>query len=336
MRFPLNGQGVALLSPVDVKKPPLAVIFGLSGYALTKAEADFFKKANPLGFILFARNAKDPQQLAALTKELHDCLGREVPILIDQEGGRVSRMKPPHWPAFPAAKTFGDHNDVAGAEKNAGQLAAMLRGAGINVNCTPVLDVLFDDTHPAIGDRAFTSDPALVGTLAAAVCRAHLAEGIVPVVKHMPGQGRANMDSHVHLPVVTASLKELEASDFVPYRHLLKQDFARAVWGMVSHIVYTAIDKDNPATCSPLVMGQVIRKGFGFDGFLLSDDIVMNALSSVGDMSQRTNAAIAAGCDAVLHCNGVMAEMKDIAAKAPKLSPESIRRFNTSIAPLVA
>lgn len=325
-----------MLSPVDVKKPPLAVIFGLSGYALTKDEADFFKKANPLGFILFARNAKDPQQLAALTKELHDCMGREVPILIDQEGGRVSRMRPPHWPAFPAAKTFGDNNDEKGAEKNAVQLASMLRKAGINVNCTPVLDVLFKDTHPAIGDRAFSADPNLVGRLAAAVCRGHLAEGVTPVVKHMPGQGRANMDSHTHLPVVTASLKELEAVDFAPYRHLLKQDFARAVWGMVSHIVYTAIDKDNPATCSSLVMDGVIRKGFGFDGFLLSDDIVMNALSPVGDMSQRTNAAIAAGCDAVLHCNGVMAEMEAIAAKAPKLSPEGIRRFNASIAPLVA
>lgn len=323
-----------MLSPVDPAKPPLAVLFGLSGLALTQEESDFFRQVNPLGFILFARNAQDPQQLSALNKSLHACLGREVPILIDQEGGRVARLRPPHWPSFPAAKTFGDARDESGAYQNATQLAAMLRNVGVNVNCTPVLDVLFPDTHAAIGDRAFSSDPALVGRLAEAVCRGHLAEQIIPVVKHMPGQGRANMDSHTHLPIVTATMSELEAADFAPYRHLLKQDFAHAVWGMVSHIVYTAIDKNNPATCSSAVTDGVIRKSFGFDGFLLSDDIVMNALAVVGDMGQRTVQSIAAGCDAVLHCNGVMAEMKDVAAKVPVLSADGVRRYNASIAPL--
>lgn len=321
------------MSPVDPNKPPLAVIFGLSGEALTQEESDFFQKVNPLGFILFARNIKDPQQLAALTQSLKDCLGRDAPVLIDQEGGRVARLRPPHWPSFPAAKTFGDAADEAGASQNAAALAAMLRGAGINVNCTPVLDVLFPDTHAAIGDRAFSGDPALVGVLAAAVCKAHLDNGIVPVVKHMPGQGRATMDSHTHLPVVAATMAELDAVDFAPYRHILKQDFARAVWGMVSHIVYTAIDPHNPATCSPAVTGGVIRKQIGFDGFLLSDDIVMNALSVIGDMGRRTARSIAAGCDAVLHCNGVMAEMKMVAASAPVLSAEGVRRFNASILP---
>lgn len=309
------------------------MIFGISGEVLTQEESDFFQQVNPLGFILFARNARDPQQLAALTQSLKNCLGRDVPILIDQEGGRVARLRPPHWPAYPAAKTFGDAADEAGAFQNAAALATMLHGTGITVNCTPVLDVLFPDTHAAIGDRAFSGDPALVGVLAAAVCRAHLDHGIIPVVKHMPGQGRATMDSHTHLPVVTASMAELDQVDFAPYRHILKQDFARAVWGMVSHIVYTAIDAQNPATCSPAVTDGVIRQQIGFDGFLLSDDIVMNALSVIGDMGQRTVQSIAAGCDAVLHCNGDLAEMKNVAALAPVLSAEGVRRFNASILP---
>lgn len=327
-------RGAVLLSPVDPQQPPLAVLFGLSGHALTQDETDFFREANPLGFILFARNADNPQQLSALTKSLRDCVGRDAPILIDQEGGRVARLRPPHWPAFPAAKTFGDAGDEQGAFQNAQQLASMLRGTGVNVNCTPVLDVLFPDTHAAIGDRAFSADPALVGQLAVAVCRAHLAEGITPVVKHMPGQGRANMDSHTHLPVVSASLAELEAADFAPYRYLLKQDFAQAVWGMVSHIVYTAIDPNLPATCSLAVTDGIIRKSFGFDGFLLSDDIVMNALQHIGDMGQRTVASIQAGCDAVLHCNGDMAEMKAVAKAAPVLSADGVRRFNASLSPV--
>jgi len=336
---PKNPGGALLLpakiSTVDPHNPPLAVIFGVSGCTLTQEEHDFFRATNPLGFILFARNAQDPQQLLTLTQDLKKCLGREVPILIDQEGGRVARLRPPHWPAFPAAKTFGDAADEKGAYQNAGDLARMLDGAGINVNCTPVIDVLFPDTHQAIGDRAFSSDPDLVGRLGAEVCKGHLAQGVIPVVKHMPGQGRANMDSHTHLPVVTASLQELEAADFAPYRHILKQNFARAVWGMVSHIVYTAIDPHNPATCSDLVTNGLIRKSFGFDGFLLSDDIVMNALQGVGDMAQRTSKSIQAGCDAALHCNGVMSEMKLVAAAAPVLSADGVRRFNASVAPVI-
>jgi len=194
-----------------------------------------------------------------------------------------------------------------------------------------VVDVYFNNvTHAAIGDRAFSDDPAVVGALGAEVCRVHLAEGVVPVVKHMPGQGRADLDSHTHLPVVSASLKELESADFVPYRHILSQKFALAVWGMVSHVIYSAIDSANPATCSPAVMG-VIRHDLGFDGFLLSDDIVMQALSCVGDMGQRAEKAVAAGCDAVLHCNGVMTEMEMVARAASKLSAASVQRFNASL-----
>lgn len=326
-----------MLSPVDPANPPLSVIFGLSGYTLAADEHDFFRDVNPLGFILFARNARDPQQLKDLTQSLKTCLGRDVPVLIDQEGGRVARLRPPHWPAWPSARTAGDvaaydlplaiHNvDVINRA-----IAATLRDAGINVNCTPVLDIYFDGvTHAAIGDRAFSGDPAIVSRLGEEVCRAHLAEGVIPVVKHMPGQGRANLDSHLALPVVPASLTELESHDFAPYRHILRQKFAQAVWGMVSHVIYSAIDPVNPATCSPGVM-NLIRNDFGFDGFLLSDDIVMQALSCIGDMGQRAEKSVRAGCDAVLHCNGIMAEMKQVAAAAPKLSADSVRRFNASL-----
>lgn len=349
MPSPASVRGDALLSPVDASKPPLAVLFGLSGYTLTADETAFFKDADPLGFILFTRNAREPQELKALTQSLKDCIGRDVPILIDQEGGRVARLKPPHWAVHPAAGTEGE---VAGynsalalrnVEAINRSIATMLRDAGVNVNCTPVLDVLFPETHGAIGNRAFSSDPGIVGALGAAVCRAHLAEGIVPVVKHMPGQGRADMDSHVDLPVVAAALGELEKVDFAPYRHILQQEFARAVWGMVAHVVYKEIDPVHPATCSPDVM-KVIRGEMGFGGFLLSDDIVMNALGrymkdTLGlqdDMGQRAVRTLKAGCDAALHCNGVMNEMKMVAAAAPKMSAEAVLRFNASIAPMVA
>lgn len=342
MLSPQNAPGVALLSVVDVINPPLSVIFGISGYELTQGEKDFFSKTNPLGFILFARNIRDPQQLKDLTQSLKDCLGREAPILIDQEGGRVARMRPPHWPAHPTPRlaAAAAAQDLAQAVQNVGAvnqaIAQSLRDVGINVNCTPVVDVYFDNlTHAAIGERAFSNDPAVVGVLGAEVCRAHLAEGVIPVVKHMPGQGRADLDSHTHLPVVSASLKELESADFVPYRHILSQKFAQAVWGMVSHIIYSAIDSTNPATCSPAVMG-LIRHDLGFNGFLLSDDIVMQALSCVGDMGQRAERAVAAGCDAVLHCNGVMAEMEIVAKAAPKLSAASVQRFNASLGYVVS
>lgn len=326
-----------MLSAVDATNPPLSVIFGISGYELTQGEKDFFHAVNPLGFILFARNIRDPQQLKDLTQSLKDCLGREAPILVDQEGGRVARMRPPHWSAHPTPRVAADAaaRDLPQAIGSVGAvntaIARSLRDAGITVNCTPVVDVYFNNlTHAAIGDRSFSSDPALVGQLGAEVCRAHLAEGVIPVVKHMPGQGRADLDSHTHLPVVSASLKDLESTDFVPYRHILSQKFAHAVWGMVSHVIYSALDSTNPATCSPAVMG-LIRHDLGFNGFLLSDDIVMQALSCVGNMGQRAERAVMAGCDAVLHCNGVMTEMEIVAKAAPKLSAASVQRFNASL-----
>lgn len=320
---------------MDLKRVPLAVIFGVAGYALSTAEEEFFRRVNPLGFILFARNIRDPQQLRALTAQMRACLGRDdAPILIDQEGGRVARMGPPHWPSFPPAKAFGDTANIAGAYDNAEGMAAMLRDVGVDVNCTPVLDVLFPETHRAIGDRAFSSDPDLVARLGAAVVKAHLDQGVIPVVKHMPGQGRADLDSHIDLPVVLSTREDIENIDLFPYRALLKHEFARSVWGMVSHVVYSAIDPDNPATCSPAIIDGMIRRDLGFDGFLLSDDIVMSALSKVGDMGTRTGAILAAGCDAVLHCNGVMTEMEQVAAAAGPLSADAVRRFMATRSPV--
>lgn len=317
-----------MLSPVDPHNAPLAAIFGLSGTTLTDEERAFFKTVNPLGFILFARNATDPAQLSALTADLQSLLGREVPILIDQEGGRVARLRQPHWPATVAAQHLPDTASVAA---QSGAIADTLNAMGVNVNCAPVLDVLFDDTHAAIGDRAFSNDAAIVSERAIASCRAYLAKGIVPVIKHMPGQGRATLDSHFDLPHVKAAMADLEAVDFLPYRDLLKQDFVDAVWGMVSHIVYDAVDNVLPATCSPALIGGVIRQQLGFDGLLLTDDIVMNALGRIGDMGVRAKATLDAGCDIVLHCSGKMDEMKNVAAAIPTMTADAVRRYNRSL-----
>jgi beta-N-acetylhexosaminidase len=330
-------RGDALLSPVDNKNPPLPVIFGLKGVKLTPEQERFFKDVNPLGFILFGINGniQDPSQLSALTGSLQNLLGRGVPILIDQEGGRVARLRPPHWDAFPAARTFGDlavtqaQKATDTAYEQARAMAAMILKAGFNVNCAPVLDVLSPGIEGVIGDRAFSSDPEIVARLGAAVCAAHIREGVNPVVKHMLNHGEVVPDSHIDLPVSHTGREGLEQGLY-PYRHILKQDFAKAVWGMVAHIVYTAIDRNNPATCSPAVL-NLIRRDLGFDGFLLSDDIVMGALSCVGDMGQRAAAALRAGCDAVLHCNGEMKEMEQVARASSAMSPEAARRFNASI-----
>jgi beta-N-acetylhexosaminidase len=333
------------ITSVDPANPPLAVIFGLRGKVLSDEQKAFFKDKNPLGFILFGNNVQngqngnigDPAQLKALTADLQSLLGRNVPILIDQEGGRVARLKPPHWSVWPAARVAGDiaKYDMALATRNTDavnrSIAQTLLDVGINVNCAPCLDVAFPQTHAVIGDRAFSDDPAVVGELGIAACKAYLSEGVIPVVKHMPGHGRAAADSHLTLPVVNTDLATLKNTDLAPYFALLRQKFAMAVWGMVSHIIYTDSDPANPASCSPAVL-DLIRKDLGFDGLLLTDDIVMGALSVVGDMGQRAAASIKAGCDVVLHCNGDMNEMKQVAQAAGVMTPDAIRRFNLSIA----
>jgi beta-N-acetylhexosaminidase len=327
-----------LLSNVDDKKPPLAVIFGISGIALTADEKRLFQQSNPLGFILFARNLDNPQQVKDLVKSLHDCMGREVPVLIDQEGGRVQRLKPPHWGKYAAAADFEGaflRNFAKGrqaAEDSAAKMAGELADHGFNVNCAPVLDVMFPETHQAIGDRAFSQDPEVVATLASVMADQFLKKGVVPVIKHIPGQGRAESDSHKDLPVVKAKQAALKKTDYVPYKELLTKAFSEAVWGMVAHVVYEDLDSRDPASCSRKVIGGAIRGDIGFGGLLLSDDICMGALDKYGDAAARTKKVIGAGCDVALHCNGDIAEMKAIANTAPRMTPDAVKRYNSSVA----
>lgn len=317
---------------------PRAVIFGLSGEKLTKAEKDFVREANPLGFILFARNCADPAQLKNLVASLHDAMGREGPILIDQEGGRVQRLKPPHWGTYPPAQRFGEsfQRDFSGGrtalEDNASALAAELAAHGITVNCAPVMDVQYPETHDSIGDRAFSSSPEMVAALAAITCRAFLDAGVIPVVKHMPGQGRAASDSHHTLPVVAAGLEDMRRTDFLPFREILKRAFSEAIWGMVSHVIYSAVDARTPASCSRRVIWDVIRQEIGFYGLLLSDDVCMDALGDLGGPEHRAEKVLRAGCDVALHCNGNLAEMQAVAGRTGPMTDKAVGRYNASVA----
>jgi beta-N-acetylhexosaminidase len=297
-----------------------AAIFGCSGLVLTQAERDFFQRVNPLGFILFARNVADPAQVKALVESLRDCVGRaDAPVLIDQEGGRVQRLKPPHWRKAPPGEPFAAlaARDLDAAREalrlNFRLIGAELADLGIDVDCAPVLDVPIPGAHDVIGDRAYGRTAQSVIDLAGAVIDGLLDEGVLPVIKHIPGHGRAMVDSHLDLPVVETPLPELETQDFPPfhaYRH--------APWAMTAHVVYTALDAAHPATTSRVVIDKVIRGAIGFDGLLISDDLSMKALG--GTFEDRTRASLEAGCDVVLHCNGDMAEMTAIAAELRPLS----------------
>lgn len=314
-----------------------AAIYALSGPSLTEDEKEFFKDADPLGFILFnkkgAKNIETPAQVRALTDSLRDLTGRDCPILIDQEGGRVQRLKPPQWRAFPPALSFGeaalDNLDDALEDLrfNTLQMADELKDIGVNVNCTPVLDILFPDAHDIIGDRSFGTDPDLVGRLGISVCRHYLAAGITPVIKHIPGHGRALADSHLDLPVVDTPHAELSKTDFKPFKILAESDVGNAVWAMSAHVVYSDLDADHPASTSAKVIGDVIRNEIGFDGILVSDDLDMHALQAYGDLSERTKAVIEAGCDIALHCSGNMKDMKKVAENCPKLSAKALKRL---------
>jgi beta-N-acetylhexosaminidase len=282
----------------------LPAFLGLSGPALTDAERGLIRDADPAGFILFGRNIADPAQLRALTDSLRDASGRaDLPILIDQEGGRVARMGPPHWPSFPAAARFAALYDKApisaieAARVNALALALTLAKAGINVNCAPVLDLLAPGADAIVGDRSFGAEPMQVAALGGAMLDGLAAGGVAGVIKHMPGHGRARADSHHELPVVDASAEEL-AADLAPFRALA----GRAPMAMTAHILYPAWDADLPATLSPTIIATVIRRELAFDDLLMSDDIAMRALS--GPLPARASAALAAGCDIVLHCSG--------------------------------
>lgn len=306
---------------------PKAVIFGCAGQTLSATERAFFAEHNPLGFILFARNVATPDQVRELVASLRDSVGRpEAPVLIDQEGGRVARLKPPHWRAAPpAAKiaALADRDVDAACEAawlNARLIGTELRSLGIDVDCAPVADVPVPGSHDVIGDRAYGTDAGRVATIARAAALGFIDAGIVPVIKHMPGHGRARADSHLELPVVDTPREVLEKTDFMPFRAL-----ADMPWAMTAHVLYTALDPDRPATTSPTIIRDVIRGHIGFDGVLVSDDLSMKALG--GSFAERTAAAIAAGCDVALHCNGDFAEMEQVVAAAPPLTEAARERI---------
>src|SRR3954470_21738121 len=308
-----------------------AFIAGCAGPVLTADERAFFREAEPWGFILFRRNIETPGQVRALTAALRETVGREdAPILIDQEGGRVQRMGPPHWPAYPPGRAFGrvSANDPLVrrdlARLGARLMAEDLRSVGITVDCVPVLDVPVAGAHDVIGDRAYAADAATVAILGRAAAEGLIAGGVLPVIKHMPGHGRAGADSHHDLPVVTASREELEAQDFVPFRHLADMPLA-----MTAHVVYTALDPERPATTSPVVIRDIIRGHIGYDGLVMSDDLSMNALA--GTLAERAEASFAAGCDVALHCNGRLDEMEAVASATPILEGEAKRRADAAL-----
>ena len=308
-----------------------AFITGIAGPALTDAERAFLREAQPWGLIVFTRNVAGPDQLRRLTAEFRDTIGRDAPVLVDQEGGRVQRLGPPHWPKYPPAAAYGrlyqsDRSQGLAAAALGGRLiAADLCAVGIDVDCMPVADLPVAVADPIIGDRAFATEPDTVAALAGAFARGLIEGGVLPVVKHSPGHGRATADSHKKLPVVTADRATLEATDFAAFRGLADLPMA-----MTAHVVFTAIDPVAPATASAAIVHDVIRGSIGYQGLLMSDDISMGALS--GLLGERTRAALAAGCDVVLHCSGDMAEMAAVAASAPLLEGEANRRAAAALA----
>jgi beta-N-acetylhexosaminidase len=304
-------------------RPPRAVVFGCAGTTLSAEEQRFFREADPFGFILFARNCSNPEQLKRLVTELRDSVQRrDAPVLIDQEGGRVARLQAPHWRHPPPQGIFAElaehslDNAKRAAYLNARLIGRELAAVGITVDCLPVLDLPQPGAHQIIGDRALGKDPETIAALGLAICEGLLAEGVLPVIKHLPGHGRAGVDSHKALPVVDASLETLRDTDFAPFRLLAAQP-----WAMTAHVVYSAIDRDHPATVSPEVISTVIRGEIGFKGLLLSDDLGMEAL--VGDFDQLTSASLSAGCDLALHCSGILEEMELVAKGTPPMTQDA-------------
>ncbi|MBI4725191.1 MAG: beta-N-acetylhexosaminidase [Rhodomicrobium sp.] len=312
-----------------------AFICGLSGANLTLGEADFLAAARPAGLILFARNVESPDQVRRLLAEARDAAGDDGRFLalVDQEGGRVQRLTKPHWPLYPAARAFGRLCEAdRDRAKHAARLCARamaqdLHELGFNTACAPVLDVPVPGADNVIGDRAYGEDAGTVTELGAAVAEGLLAGGILPVMKHIPGHGRAMADSHLALPVVDAPIEVLEAADFAPFRALRHLPMA-----MTAHVIFTAIDPAAPVTVSQKAIADVIRGYIGFDGLLMSDDLSMRALS--GSLEERTRASLAAGCDLALHCNGKMDEMAAVATASPHLQGAALARFEAALAQL--
>ncbi|KQT49214.1 beta-hexosaminidase [Methylobacterium sp. Leaf456] len=313
--------------------PPIsdarAVILGCSGTTLTPEETTFFRDVRPWGFILFKRNIGTPDAVRALTASLRETVGRsEAPILIDQEGGRVQRMGPPHWPKYPSGRRVGVL-PLDLARLGARLMAHDLAEVGINVDCAPMLDVPVAGSDDIVGDRAFGTDAEAVIATGRAVAEGLMAGGVLPVIKHMPGHGRATCDSHLALPEVAADRAQLADSDFRPFRALADLPLA-----MSAHVVFTAIDPERPATLSPTVIREIVRERIGFDGLLMTDDLSMHALQ--GPFRARAEAAFAAGIDVVLHCNGRMDEMRGVVEGTPWLSGEAARRAQAALARLTA
>jgi beta-N-acetylhexosaminidase len=307
------------------------LLLGLAGPELTDEECSFFRQIEPAGYILFKRNVIDRAQMKALTDDLRSLSGRDdLPILIDQEGGRVARMRPPEWPAFPTGEAFDKLYDVApvsaieAIRANSQALALMLREVGVTVDCLPLLDVRQASAHDIIGDRALGHEPMRVAALGRATLEGLKAGGAVGVVKHMPGHGRSMADSHVELPVVNASEADLE-SDLAPFRTLNWAPMA-----MTAHVVYTAWDPDRCASLSPVVIGEIMRKRIGFDGLLMSDDLGMHALK--GSFRERAALVLAAGCDVALHCSGDMVEMRACAEGCGTITPRAKERLDAAMA----
>jgi beta-N-acetylhexosaminidase len=308
-----------------------ACILGCSGPALSDAERGFFREANPWGFILFARNVESPDQVRRLVDDLRASVDRaDAPALIDQEGGRVQRLKPPLWPAYPPGRAYGELPPVERRDLawlGARLIAADLKALGVTVDCLPVLDAPLPGASNVIGDRAYANDPEEIARLGRAAADGLMAGGVLPVMKHAPGHGRARVDSHKKLPVVDASLADLAARDFAPFRALADLPMA-----MTAHVVYRALDRARPATTSPVVIAETIRGAIGFDGLLISDDLSMNALK--GSLGERAAAALAAGCDVALHCNGDATEMTAVASASPPLAGKPLARAAAALARL--
>src|SRR5689334_13221843 len=308
-----------------------ALITDAAGLALSADERAFFRDTDPWGFIIFKRNVETPDQLRALTDSMRESVGRNAPILVDQEGGRVQRLGPPHWPKYPPGAAYGalyDRDEQAGLRAaclGARLIAHDLHTVGIDVDCLPLADVPVSEADPVIGNRAYGTTPAKVAAVAGAVAEGLLAGGVLPVLKHIPGHGRATADSHLALPVVATDRPTLQSTDFAAFVPLAKLPL-----GMTAHVVFTALDPVAPATTSVTMVQQVIRGHIGFDGLLMSDDISMKALS--GTLAERARATLAAGCDVVLHCNGSFAERRTVADACPPLAGEGKRRADAALA----
>ncbi|WP_131117088.1 beta-N-acetylhexosaminidase [Lichenihabitans psoromatis] len=309
----------------------LGFVCGCAGLELTDDEKRFIADTQPWGLILFRRNVDTPEQVSRLTASFRAVVGRfEAPVLMDQEGGRVQRLRPPLWPDYPAASRYegcGGESDAQAAKLGARLIAHELRNVGVTVDCAPVLDVPVPGSHNVIGDRAFAADPMTVARLGRAFAEGLLLGGVLPVMKHVPGHGRAGVDSHLSLPVVEADRDELDQHDFEPFRQLADLPIA-----MTAHVVYTALDPDRPATTSARVIDQIIRGVIGFDGLLLSDDLSMEALK--GSLGERAEQARLAGCDILLHCNGKLDEARAVAAAARPIEGMVERRVSAAVARL--